>query len=261
MTPTIEDLAANAQAYFPGPNVEIEERDGYVLKNNHVSPYPLLGLVLRQRLEPEGVAVAVDDARAWFRDRGRAQFGWSVADNAQPADLADLLLDLGLQRYDDDPVFAAMVLEQEPPGTLGVEVRRVASFDDMVALEETAMESFGFSEEDRAATREGRSERFARIRGNQAGDDFIALLDGEVVGSAGCAYNAAGLYLGGGNVLPAARGRGVYRALVRARWDAAVARGTPVLVTNAGQMSRPILERLGFRTVCEIQALIDSSGA
>jgi predicted N-acetyltransferase YhbS len=123
------------------------------------------------------------------------------------------------------------------------------------------MESFGFSEEDRVATRKGRSERFERSRGNQAGDDFVARVDGEVVGSAGCSYNAAGLYLGGGNVLPSARGRGVYRALVRARWDAAVARGTPVLVTNAGQMSRPILERLGFRTVCEIQALIDSSAA
>jgi predicted N-acetyltransferase YhbS len=131
----------------------------------------------------------------------------------------------------------------------------------MVALEETAMESFGMSEEERAGTRKGRSERFQRIQGNTLGDDFIALIDGEVVGSAGCAYNDAGVYLGGGNVLPAYRGRGVYRALVRARWDAAVARGTPALVTQAGHMSRPILERLGFRTVCEVRGLLDESGA
>jgi len=258
---TVEELAANAQVYFPGPNVEIEKRDGYVLKNNPVSPYPLLGLVLRQRLAPEAVPAAVEAARAWFRDRGRAQFGWSVADAAEPADLAQRLLDLGLRPYEDDPVFAGMVLEHEPPGTPGVEVRRVATFDDMVALEETAMESFGFSEEDRAATRQGRRERFKRIEGNRAGDDFIALVDGDVVCSAGASYNEAGVYLGGGNVLPAARGRGVYRALVRARWDAAVARGAPALVTDAGQMSRPILERLGFRTVCEIHAFVDSSGA
>src|SRR5206468_8394543 len=36
------------------------------------------------------------------------------------------------------------------------------------------------------------------------------------------------------------------RALVKARWDDAVARGTPLLVTHAGALSRPILGRLGF---------------
>ena len=51
----------------------------------------------------------------------------------------------------------------------------------------------------------------------------------------------------------AAAGR--YRALVAARWEDAVARGTPVLVTQAGAMSRPILARLGFREVCEIRIL------
>jgi GNAT superfamily N-acetyltransferase len=261
MTPTIEELAANANAYLPGPNVELEERDGYVLRNNPVSPYPLLGLVLRQRLEPEAVAPAVEDARTWFCERGRTRFAWAVADTATPDDLAERLLELGLEPNEDDPVFAAMVLEHEPPGTPGVEVRRIQTFDDMVALEETAMESFGLPDEEREATRQGRRERWERVRGNPLGDDWIALVDGKVVGSAGVAYHDAGLYLGGGNVLPQARGQGVYRALVGARWDAAVARGTPALVTQAGKMSRPILERLGFRTVCEIRALLDESGA
>lgn len=260
-TATIEDLAADAQAYLPGPNVEIEERDGYVLRNNPVSPYPLLGIVLRQRLEPEAVPGAVETARAWFRNRGRARFAWAVSDTAAPADLVDRLLDLGLQVHDDDPVFAGMVLEHEPPDTPGVEVRRVRSFADMVAAEEIAMESFGLPVEDREATRQGRGERWQRVRRNSSGDDFVALVDGEVVGSAGVSYTRAGLYLGGGNVVPAARGRGVYRALVRARWDVAVERGTPTLVVQAGQMSRPILERLGFRTVCEARVLLDESGA
>ena len=37
----------------------------------------------------------------------------------------------------------------------------------------------------------------------------------------------------------------------------AAARGTPVLVTHAGKMSRPILERLGFRPVARIDRLLD----
>ena len=63
----------------------------------------------------------------------------------------------------------------------------------------------------------------------------------------------------GGATLPEARGRGAYRALVAARWEDAVARGTPVLVTQAGPMSRPILAQLGFREVCEIRILLDGS--
>ena len=37
----------------------------------------------------------------------------------------------------------------------------------------------------------------------------------------------------------------------------AAARGTPVLVTHAGKMSRPILERLGFKPVARIDRLLD----
>ena len=54
-----------------------------------------------------------------------------------------------------------------------------------------------------------------------------------------------------------ARGRGAYRALVRARWDAAVERGTPALTVMAGSMSAPILDRLGFATVGEGDGLED----
>ena len=67
--------------------------------------------------------------------------------------------------------------------------------------------------------------------------------------------------LNGGAVLPEARGRGAYRGLVSARWDDAVARGTPALVTQAGRMSAPILERLGFREVARIKILVDRFGS
>ena len=58
-------------------------------------------------------------------------------------------------------------------------------------------------------------------------------------------------------VLAEARGKGAYRALVRARWDEAVDAGQPALVVHAGAMSRPILERLGFHAVSEQEVLLD----
>jgi len=67
----------------------------------------------------------------------------------------------------------------------------------------------------------------------------------------------AGINLNGAGVLPSARGRGVYRALVAERWREAVARGTPALTVQAGAMSRPILEKLGFVAVAEVTVLCD----
>jgi GNAT superfamily N-acetyltransferase len=89
---------------------------------------------------------------------------------------------------------------------------------------------------------------------------YLASIDGRPVGRATEAFSAYGVTLFGGATLPEARGRGVYGALVHARLQDAVARGTPVAVTQAGRESRPILERLGFREVCRIRILIDDFG-
>ena len=65
------------------------------------------------------------------------------------------------------------------------------------------------------------------------------------------------MYLGGAGTRPDQRGRGAYTALVRARWEAAVERGTPVLTVGAGAMSRPVLEHLGFTIVGWADCLLD----
>jgi hypothetical protein len=86
---------------------------------------------------------------------------------------------------------------------------------------------------------------------------YLAFVDGEPVARASAAFGSRAVSLFGGSTLPEARGHGAYRALVAARWDDAVARGTPVLVTQASPLSRPILARLGFRELCEIRILLD----
>jgi GNAT superfamily N-acetyltransferase len=68
---------------------------------------------------------------------------------------------------------------------------------------------------------------------------------------------AHGVALMGGAVLPAFRGRGVYRALVRRRWDHAIARGTPLLVVQAGAMSAPVLDGLGFVRHGDLHLFVD----
>jgi GNAT superfamily N-acetyltransferase len=85
-------------------------------------------------------------------------------------------------------------------------------------------------------------------------------VDGAPIAGADALYLDHAVVLCGGATLPEARGRGAYRALVQARWDEAVARGTPALVVQAGSMSRPILERLGFEEVVRVKVLLDRFG-
>ena len=100
-------------------------------------------------------------------------------------------------------------------------------------------------------------ESFGRGAGLGPARTFVALIDGRIVAHGTSTYTEHGVTLNGGATAPDARGRGAYRALVSARWDDAVERGIPVLVTQAGAMSRPILERVGFVEVARIWILLD----
>jgi GNAT superfamily N-acetyltransferase len=100
-------------------------------------------------------------------------------------------------------------------------------------------------------------ERAAMSRRSLTRCVLAAFLDGRVVAAGGIQFTPYGAYLAGGSTHPDYRGRGCYRALVRARWEAAAARKTPLLATQAGAMSKPILERLGFQQVATVHALVD----
>jgi GNAT superfamily N-acetyltransferase len=87
---------------------------------------------------------------------------------------------------------------------------------------------------------------------------FFVAYDGEVPVAAGSCEASSPVtpFLGlwGGAVLPTHRGRGLYRAIVAARARHALARGSRFLTVDAGPMSRPILERLGFVELARITA-------
>jgi len=254
VTPTLRDIAEDAFAYIEGPSVEFERRDELVLRNMP-SPHPFFGMVLRPRLDDVDAGIAY--ARAWFGERGRDAFMWFVSDGSQPVDLADRLVAAGAVPEQDDPVYAGMILERQPDAVDGIDVHKVSNFDEHREAAELTWRSFGFTDAQKAELRPKLRERYEQVRTTDPSGRFVALVDGRVVGSGSSAYLPGCVYLLGGNVAEEARGRGVYRALVRARWDEAVERGTPALVVQAGQMSRPILERLGFETICRVHAFLD----
>jgi GNAT superfamily N-acetyltransferase len=153
------------------------------------------------------------------------------------------------------PSFTALATDREPPAAVSdVEVRRVESYDDFVVAIELELSSEGWTDEARAARRADLPETYRR-RQELPGGMWIAYLDGRAVASAGAVACSAGLFLGGAATHPEARGRGCYRALIRARWDEAVRLGTPALVVHAQETSRPILESVGFERVCTLYEL------
>lgn len=218
-----------------------------------VTPMPTLNFIEPLDLPPSEASDVVTEARALLRTRGRHQAAWFV--DTSPPELHERLTLLGMTPYTDPPLepqSTCMALTRRPTGAPSpdVVVRQAVDRDDFLAVGEMSATIFGVSDADRAGHIESMLARFElQEQGRTMMSTFLALIDGELVGEAQAMILSSGINLAGSSVLPAARGRGVYRALVAARWDEAVQRDRPVLTVQAGVMSAPILERLGFETV------------
>ncbi|HST25368.1 MAG TPA: GNAT family N-acetyltransferase [Gaiellaceae bacterium] len=217
------------------------------------------GSVYRIRFGDD-VEKRVEAVRSWFRGQGRKEFVWWVGSSATPDDLGDRLIELGGELYGDDPILASMICTEPPPAADGIEVRRVETLEGFSAAREISWKDAGFSESQLAEVRATMAERWEQRQrsGNHA--VFLAYVDDRPVASAEVVLLPFGGFLSGASTLAEYRGRGVFRALVRARWDEAVRRGTPALIVGAGKMSRPILERIGFEKVADLRLLLDRSG-
>lgn len=251
------ELAENSNAHTPLALGERRLEDPRYVIWMGPSRSPWSTVVQRLRLDAD-VEPAVTGVRDVLERLDRpVACQWEVSQSATPADLHARLVALGFED-DPEPYVVGMTLTREPPPLPdGVEVRRVASADEFSVSQEIAREAFGVPEEARARMREDDARQWDQLLASPASAVYLALVEGEPVASARATFAAAGVVLNSGATLPRARGRGAYRALVRARWDDGVRRGTPALVTQAGAQSRPILRGLGFVEVAEIRVLRD----
>jgi hypothetical protein len=226
----------------------------------HPLPLPQLIEPL-ETLTEATVDAAITEARALVHEHGREVLIW-VTGPDHPW-LADALAQRGL-RNEDSPGFEsvenAMALLNPPSGAGGedVEVVIARSFEEFVEGTRVELAAFDIPADGRAKMEAELEERFAEY--TAVGNPYrrwIARLEDRVVGTAGAVFGDAGVNLFGGGVVADARGRGVYRALVNARWEAAVSRATPALTVQAGRMSRPVLERIGFEFIAAMPTYVD----
>ena len=254
----VRALAEDPTAHAPcPPGFKRILTDGYCL---FFGPGEDMTMVQRLRLAPGDVEPTVEAVREEVRARERSLFTWWVTDSSRPADLEQRLIGLGMEPAAmpiHEPEYAAMVLVQPPdmpPG--GVEARQVSSYEEYVTAWEIGAEAFRQTEEQRESARRVLRQLY-ELHEQGISATYLAFVDRRPVAMASAVFADAGVMLLGGAVGEKARGRGCYRALVQARWEDAVERGTPALVVQAGEMSRPILERLGFERVATMRPLVD----
>lgn len=199
--------------------------------------------ILYTDLDETSADGVIDEQITYFTQQGRP-FSWKVYAHDRPADLVPRLLERGFTAGEEE---AVMVLDvttahQWLPASPQIPVTRLenrSQLRDVAAV----LESVWAIDFDWV---------YERMGEHMALPDylsvFVAYVDG-VPASTGWIYYNPGLFAGlwGGSTLEAFRGRGLYTAVLAARAQEAQQRGVRYLVIDAGDMSRPILERHGFK--------------
>jgi hypothetical protein len=175
---------------------------------------------------------------------------FELSDSTRPRDLEQRLRERGAELTETLAVLALDLRAGVPDLDLpdDVEVRRVATLDDLRATDRIDVAVFGGSHAD---------EESLEASVSRLGDDprYLALRDGKAVGAAGLTVAGETLRLWGGAVLPEARHTGAYRALLDRRLrDAAEAGATIALVKGRVETSAPVLLRAGFQRYGEVRA-------
>lgn len=193
-------------------------------------------------LPHDELVALVDRTFAAFAAHG-VDFEWKTFDHDRQ-DLVPLLLERGAQPEPHEALVLGetRLLAGEPVLPEGLTMRRVTGRADLERIAAMESEVWG---EDWSWLADDLEERLDSI-------EVLVVEDGDTVVSAAWLVplgdtQVAGLW--GGSTLAAYRGRGIYRALVAARATAALGHGCTVLQVDASEDSRPILERLGLRTV------------
>jgi GNAT superfamily N-acetyltransferase len=251
----------------PAPGIEVIVTPRYQATIQPDFPIPGPNNISWIRCQAGEAGDLIREGRAIFASR-RLPFVWNLDPETEPPDFADQLAAFGVHPDPHGSEFATMVLPVEatiePPPIKGLEIRdALADAEDFRKANAAAAEAFGqalpspLDDHETIAMLERR-----RLNTLAAGNRrwLLALVDGEPAGAGGLGlFPPGGATVNGGSVRPKFRGRGVYRALVAARLDIAREAGVAGLTVWGGDMSRPILAKLGFQTVGWRRFYLDNS--
>lgn len=203
------------------------------------------GYVLYSDLDEANADAVIEAEIARFQQLG-LRCEWKLYDHDRPADLKARLIRHGFVLEEPEALMILDLAEAPEALTRPVthDVRRIT--DPALIPEIMTVQESVWSERDIAFVEEAVQE--LRLGGKYT-SYYAAYADGRPVCSARVCFGQGGTFasLWGGATLPEYRGRGFYTALVAVRAQEAIRRGYRFLTIDASPMSRPIVERHGFR--------------
>lgn len=214
------------------------------------------GGVFWNALDTSTADAAIAAAVEVFRGTGQ-EWEWKYYAYDQPADLTDRLRAAGFEPDDEEALVIGEVETvrarlADAPAPAGVTIRHLRA-----DAEGRAEDWQGIADLHQAVWDEDPTKYVTGLAAAQEADPdgvstWVAVADdGTVVCAARVNFHPGTDFasMWGGSTLEAYRGRGIYKALVSRRADEAAQRGFRFLQVDASPDSRPILERLGLRTL------------
>lgn len=234
--------------------LEIRDWGNWQTKMDPSFPSPDRDLLSMIRIDTASVPAMLAEVMRYFRGHGKERIGIIIGPDTKPCDLAEQLVPRGASLKDRHwgmvlPVDQDLEVKMDPR----VEVREIdlkGTTDDITDMIDRA---WGMPA---GACKQGVDRlRQYDVDAVQAPRIFIAFHDGKPA-----AFSAMDLQdelpvirIAGGATDPAYRGKGLYKAMVKARLDAAKKLGKSHLVVQAIiDTSAPILKQMGFREICTL---------
>lgn len=237
---SLYELRVRREPTYPGSRLEKGLHTVRLVENGR-------GWVSWSDLEGADIDASIEVEIERFRELGvLGSLEWKLYGSDRPEDLLDRLVAHGFEPKFPEEAVLVLDLENLPDAfasTDGHDVRKLrglAGLEDLVGImravwPEDADDTARFIEEAHDADPAGQSLWLAYVDGKAVAEGRVEFACKEFAG------------IWGGATLPGYRNRGLYTALVAARAAEARERGCRFLTIDASPMSRPILEKRGFR--------------
>jgi len=167
-------------------------------------------------------------------------FKWCVGPPTRPVDMAERLGALG---FEETRLRGMSLGTQTDVTAPDVQLKHVGPQDAQLFIE-TGLENWG-----PAANNPRVIAEFSHDMGRADRMFFIVYWQGEPAGTAAVILCPEVAYLIGAQVVPRFQGKGLYRALLRARLEAVRAVRPVAVIQALESTSAPILDRLGFESL------------
>ena len=236
----------NTQIQDPG--FKIEKNQLFVRYTGPDSSVYSNGIVFTafNGLKEDAVRNEVQAQISYFSKLQRS-FEWKHLDYDFPSNLPEILIKEGFRIERTESVMAASTkLNISVPHLPDISIKEISeeSFDDIGLIKEK-VDKRDFSSLVASIKREKRAQpNLLRV--------FVAYNGGQPVS---CAWLRMDKYLGwmlAGSTVEEFRGRGIYQHLTKIRIELARQQGLKFVATDAGTMSEPILEKIGFQKVAKV---------